>query len=318
VTDPAASPAGVVVLGMHRSGTSAATRLVSLLGLQLPSEEDLVPPSAKNPKGYWESLSLVAFNERLLRVLGSDMRCPVRLEPGWELDERVAPLRSVAPSAFRQTFPGDPWVWKDPRLCLTLPFWTNVVGPRPAMVLVNRNPLEIVSSTARAGRGEQKVYVLALWERYLREALAHLAGRPALVTSYESLLTDPVDWCGGARDFLASAGFDVLDPDSEAVRAFVDGRLRHAESSRDALLADDALSPSQRELFLALERAELSHERFRPPELPDESPSTEALLAERRRVLQLEWELTRSRERAGARLWTLARRFWSGRARLDS
>ena len=54
---------GVFVLGMHRSGTSAVTRLISLLGLGTPPEEDLVQPTDENPKGFWESESLVAFND---------------------------------------------------------------------------------------------------------------------------------------------------------------------------------------------------------------------------------------------------------------
>jgi hypothetical protein len=315
MTGVKASPAGVVVLGMHRSGTSVATRLVSLLGLGLPREQDLVPPSGKNPKGYWESLSLVAFNERLLKAHGTDMRCPVRLEPGWENDARLEPFRMEAHGAFRRTFPRDPWVWKDPRLCLTFPFWKSALDVRPAVLLVNRNPLEIVASTQRAGRGEQKVYVLALWERYLREALAHIAGLPVLITSYETLLADPLAWCGRTREFLASAELGVLQADRGVVQAYVEPGLRHVESSRDDVLADADVSASQRELYLTLEREEGVHEPFAPPELPHETPSTEALLSERRRALRLAWELARSSERAQDRLWPKVRRFIGGRVR---
>ena len=97
--------AGVFVLGMHRSGTSAATRLVSLLGLRLPPDEDLVPLSAKNTKGYWESMSLVNFNERLLAAIGSDMRCPLLLRPGWEDDYRLDQLRNEVEETFAQPDP---------------------------------------------------------------------------------------------------------------------------------------------------------------------------------------------------------------------
>ncbi len=97
--------AGVFVLGMHRSGTSAVTRLISLLGLSLPPEEDLVQATAKNPKGYWESESLVAFNERLLGTLDCDIGCPVLLTPGWEHDPRLDALRHEAPQVVRRHLP---------------------------------------------------------------------------------------------------------------------------------------------------------------------------------------------------------------------
>jgi len=44
--------------------------------------------------------------------------------------------------------PSTPWAWKDPRLCLTLPFWLEVLDARPAMVVCLRNPLEIAASLA--------------------------------------------------------------------------------------------------------------------------------------------------------------------------
>ena len=71
---------GVFVLGMHRSGTSAATRLVNLLGLPTCIEDDMFPPSFDNPKRNWESMSLTAFNDRVLETLGCDWSCPVAVE----------------------------------------------------------------------------------------------------------------------------------------------------------------------------------------------------------------------------------------------
>src|SRR5437588_2245602 len=126
--------AGVFVLGMHRSGTSAVTRLVSLLGLATPPDHDLVRPTEKNPKGYWESEALVNFNERLLRAVDCDMGCPRPLAHGWEEDPRLAGLRASAPAAVAEVFPRAPWVWKDPRLCLTLAFWRGALDGKPVLV----------------------------------------------------------------------------------------------------------------------------------------------------------------------------------------
>lgn len=285
--------AGVFVLGMHRSGTSAVTRLIGLLGLPTPPDEDLVQPTDKNPKGYWESESLVAFNERILRSVGCDIGCPVILEPGWELDARLAALRQEAPRAVRQIFPTPPWVWKDPRHCLAFAFWRSALAVRPVVVLVNRNPLEITASALRVRSEQGKVYALALWERYLRQALGQIDGLPALVTSYEALLAAPLEWCERTHAFLVRAGVPARAHREDEVLAFVDTQLRHAERTRADFLADRDVSEPQRALFSALDALEGAHESFVPPSLPNETPTTEALLAERRRALEIKQDLER-------------------------
>jgi hypothetical protein len=294
--------AGVFVLGMHRSGTSAVTGLVSLLGLQPPREGDLVPPSAKNPKGYWESMSLVSFNTRVLHAVGSEMSCPIAVEPGWEADPRLDPLRLEAPAAVRSTFPSTPWIWKDPRNCLTFSFWRDVLDVRPVVMLVNRNPLEIAASALRTRPEQGKVYALALWERYLRQGLEQAVGLPLFATNYDELLADPVAWCERAHAFLTRAEVPAQPPTKNEVLSFADTALKNAKVTRDEFLADGEVSEQQRALFVTLERLEGEHDHFALADLTNETPTTEALLKERRRANQLKRELDRvidERERAG-------------------
>jgi hypothetical protein len=61
---------GVAVLGMHRSGTSAAARVVNLLGVPLLASDDLLPADGVNPRGYWESERLLRANDELLEAAG--------------------------------------------------------------------------------------------------------------------------------------------------------------------------------------------------------------------------------------------------------
>jgi hypothetical protein len=295
---------------MHRSGTSAVTRLIALLGVPTPAGGDLVPPSAKNPTGFWESMSLVAFNARVLAALDSDMSCPRIFETGWESDPRLDDLRGEAPLAFRHVFPSDPWVWKDPRNCLALSFWLEALQMRPAVVLVCRNPLEIVASSLRSREGEGKIYALALWERYLREAIGQIRGMPVMVTTYEEVLDDARGWCVRTAAFLDREGIDVRVEREKEVAAFVERGLRHVEFTREEFLHDRDVSDAQRQLFLALEGLAGCHGQFVPPELPSESPTTEALLAERRRALQIKRDLHLALELERRNKW------WSRVARL--
>lgn len=55
----------VLILGMHRSGTSALARVLNLAGLHLPS--DLLEPNQDNPLGYWEPKNIVKINNQLLQ-----------------------------------------------------------------------------------------------------------------------------------------------------------------------------------------------------------------------------------------------------------
>lgn len=71
----------VVVLGMHRSGTSAVTRVVNLLGLPLCRRDDLYL-AADNPAGHWESTSVVGVNDALLAEMGGPCWAPPVLLSG--------------------------------------------------------------------------------------------------------------------------------------------------------------------------------------------------------------------------------------------
>ena len=314
--------ANVFVLGMHRSGTSAVTRLVSLLGLHTPPQADLVQSTAKNPKGYWESESLVAFNERLLWAIDCDIGCPVMLEPGWEKDARLDPLRADARAVVREIFPVAPWVWKDPRHCLAFAFWRSVLEVKPVVVLVNRNPLEITASALRLRSEQGKVYALALWERYLRQALGQVSGLPVLVTNYSEVLSAPLDWCARTQEFLVGAGVPARPPAEDKVLAFIDTALRHVEFDRGDVLRDPDVSEAQRALFSSLNEIEGAHVTFSGHRLPEETPTTEALLLERRRALELKRQL--ELERRSSWRWRIrsskyaapARPIYSGGRRL--
>lgn len=297
---------GVFVLGMHRSGTSAATRLVNLLGLRAPAEEDLLPPDAGNPTGYWESSSLVEFNDKLLEALGSDMSCPIAFGPGWELDPRLDAFYPEAANLFARVFPAPPWVFKDPRNCLTFAFWVRALAIEPLVVLMLRNPCEIVASYRdHWGDREGIPYLFALWERYLRQALFHVEGRPVLVARYEDLVASPVAWCDRARELLAPAGFTFQEGCDDDALAFIDSQLRRESFSRRDFLEHAAVTEPQRALFLALEEMEGVHDRFVPPSLPAETATTDALLLERRRAVRLARELPSNR---WARAWGRLRR----------
>ncbi len=71
----------ILVTGMHRSGTSALARTLSLMGAALPDE--LVPPNPGNPDGHWEPQGMVDLNDRMLADAGSDLYSMVDVDSEW-------------------------------------------------------------------------------------------------------------------------------------------------------------------------------------------------------------------------------------------
>ncbi len=270
-------PEGVVVLGMHRSGTSLLTRLVTLLGIELCRQEDLLVGGARNPRGHWESVSLIRYNDRLLEELGCTWFCP----PPMEADETAKLLRrhrSEALAAVQHAHPNRPWVWKDPRTCALMPFWAPVLGERVVYLLVARHPLEVRDSLS-ARNGFTPALSMAMWERYTRQAMLGAAGRPAMQCTYDGVLSDPIAWCEQLAGFLAEAGIPTRGVDRTAVEAFATSELRHSSRSWSELQPGPEISAEQVELARAAS-VPTAQQAYSPPLLPEETPQATAILRE--------------------------------------
>lgn len=288
-----ASGRGVVVLGMHRGGTSAVAGLLHLGGVPLPAARHLLPPSPANPKGYWEITRLVRENNALLRTLGGEWSAPA-LRDGWTGEPRIHRRRRHALSVFGSVMPQPAWLWKDPRLCLTLPFWRDLGIDVGAVFIVLRNPLEISRSLNRRD-GLSHPLGLALWEIYTRSAATVSAGLPTAVVAYDSLLADPLGWWREARDWIIQQGVACGDVASEdSLRSFVTPRLRHTKHTADDLRADPAASSLQVELLEHLTSLAGYHQQF-TTRLPEVTSWSVALIDERR-TWRRERSWRRSRE----------------------
>ena len=134
----------LLVLGMHRSGTSALTRILNLLGAEIG--DDLLPAHPDNPAGFWESRDIVLLHDEILATLGSSWDDPRPIpDTAFERDG-IRPHRERLRELLERDFGRSRcFVVKDPRLCRLLPLWLPLLeemGVRAGCVLAGRHPDE--------------------------------------------------------------------------------------------------------------------------------------------------------------------------------
>ena len=115
MNEDAATSTGLFVLGMHRSGTSALTRVLNLLGMHLGDQ--LLGAREGNAAGHWEPIPVIELNERLLAALGRTWDDPREMGPGWLQNSAVQALLPEASLLLKRDYLSRPnWSIKDPRL----------------------------------------------------------------------------------------------------------------------------------------------------------------------------------------------------------
>ncbi len=254
------------------------TGALAATGLQKCHPDDRVEWAESNPE-HWESLSLALYDEDLLARFDGSWDAPPELPRGWQHGPEI--LGAPDPKGVLATaYPGSgPSVWKDPRLCLVLPFWRDVLVPPVAAVFVWRSPIAVARSLLERD-GMPLPDGLALWERYNRSAVDALDGVDTFVLDYESVVEDTqaslgdlLSWLGSLDQFADSS----LRFDLDAVTASIAGELAH-HASEGRADSPTACLPEQRELagFLAASRG--GHRPFAPVLPCEESPWTTSIL----------------------------------------
>jgi hypothetical protein len=226
----------VLVLGMHRSGTSAVTRGLAALSVHLG--ENFFETAPDNPTGYWEDRSLVAINQRVLgelRLKWDDTQLVGRAQ---FRHHRIRLLQLHAVRYLENGLAAAPvWGFKDPRTIRLLPFWPDVLrkcGAQDAYVLAIRHPLSVASSLYR----RQEIGLTKgqhLWLVHNVPFLQELRDRPFVVVDYDLLAQAPhtqLERLAGQLGLPAGGGAHARQIDLFA-NGFLDGALRHNVFSID-------------------------------------------------------------------------------------
>lgn len=212
----------IVVLGMHRSGTSSVAGLLARLGVHAGDETELMT-GPDNPKGHYELARLHGACLRRLEAAGGDWKSLPTHAPGAAVDAFRRDVAELLEPLDAQR----PWLIKEPRLCLVarelLPLLT-----RPVFVLVVRDPEAVAQSLARRD-GLAREHGLALWRRYTLAAFEASRGWPRLLVDYAEALADPVALARRLHAGLRALGVEGLRaPDDAELRQWFDPTLAHA------------------------------------------------------------------------------------------
>lgn len=240
----------VFVLGMHRSGTSAVSRLINMMGASLGPAHLIGEPAFDNEKGFWERTDVSKLNDQLLQLCDCTWDEVSNYKQALLPKELPAELREQLQRIIFQLDTLRPWVLKDPRLCLTFPMWRSQLEV-PVCVLPYRSPHAIAQSLQfRNGFG--LLHGLALWEQYTLAALHATKDLPRLIVCYEKLILDPVGVVSELYEGLCAADLVGLrKPSAREITAFVETRLQHQQGLLAA--SEGLLNFSQRHLAAALE-----------------------------------------------------------------
>lgn len=250
----------VIMIGMHRSGTSLAGRLLGRLGLFSGAWKD------END----EAMLFLELNKRLFRRAGArwDEPGPAAGLTGIAVETaaRVRPWLSGPRAAlflgsrrylrYRSLDRLDvPWGWKDPRNTYTLPVWLTIF-PAARVLFIERHGVDVARSLeVRSARPALRLRLpwsgrsavsarcaeleggLSLWAEYQSQARTALAGLPAervLRLRYEELLEQPAATLARAAEFC---GLDAAESELGAAVAAIRAERAYAYRRDERLVA---------------------------------------------------------------------------------
>lgn len=231
----------IIVLGMHRSGTSALTGVLGQLGiytgpLLIPGIENV------NAKGFWEHPEIVDVHDRLLESLGSSWHDVKPMPAGWWLADNVAPYKAEIQAILKRDFLSQSrWVLKDPRICRLLPLWRDILTGltiKARYIISLRHPLAVAASVQKRD-GLPIEHGCLVWLAYMMDVERWTRTETRCFVFYDRLVNN---WRKEMAHVADTLGLDLRLDDSAMlakVDAFIDPLMRH-----HALTSADTVHPA--------------------------------------------------------------------------
>ena len=218
----------IIVLGMHRSGTSLLAGLLHKNNIVFGEEENFIPkPSQENVKGFYENYLFRRINDRIIeksgyRIKSWSSHVPEIIKADFITKYKMRKLLKKYSHKYLN------WGWKDPRTCLTLKLWLNELNCLNMLnsckiLYILRHPYAVANSMVRRGNTNFE-NSLKLWKIYNERALKTIDENQidTYYLSYEQLCSAPVKVAESVFGFLK------IDFDEDIVNNFVDVSLNRS------------------------------------------------------------------------------------------
>ncbi|MEE9328314.1 MAG: glycosyltransferase [Cocleimonas sp.] len=225
----------IVILGMHRSGTSVLTGLVSLFGGYVGA--DLMPPTKDNPMGYFENNKIYVLNERILRennaswhdysFVADDIKKP-------DFQQYVSDAKDVIQAELKFV---NKLIIKDPRICILFPIWEQALQELDInirIIFAYRSPLEVAHSLLK--RDEIPVEKgLMLWSHYFLQSEVYSRKYQRMIVEYDKDFHDLPEFLDKVGDFI---GADVNQEIQQKAKDLYSPNLKHHQVALDNISDD--------------------------------------------------------------------------------
>jgi hypothetical protein len=243
----------LIILGMHRSGTSLLTGLLSQVGVVM-GRRLYAPQKGVNEKGFWEHEDIVDTHDELLLHLGSQWDDLLPLGKEWWKADVVQPFADRLTGLVRRDFSRAPvWALKDPRMCRLLPLWFHILASQqvsPTFICMNRNPFEVVASLQKRD-GFSRDKALVLWLSHSLSAELYSRGQPRIFIDFDQVVQNPAT---ALLKIEREAGLVFPVPVNEAskkIEAFVSPGLRHHKANETSEQMHEGIALMAHELHRA-------------------------------------------------------------------
>jgi hypothetical protein len=243
----------VVVLGMHRSGTSLTANFLNAVGIDLG--QDLLPPDEANEAGYWESQKILEIHQMILKELNCDWHNPpLSLPPVWWRKPKFQELKSGLLEFVRSECMRTENVlgFKDPRTAIVLPLWEEIFDElqlEPLYILTVRHPGSVAESLSKRDR-LVSAHSHALWLKTNLDIISYAGDNLRAIVDYDRWFDSGFEQATTLINALHLPHPVNEGQIADAVNQVVHPGLRHHSGDRD-----ETCPPIVAELYSVLLRA---------------------------------------------------------------
>ncbi|HEX5321116.1 MAG TPA: hypothetical protein VFW46_18280 [Stellaceae bacterium] len=235
-----------VLLGMHRSGTSLCSNVLSVLGVNMADE---ISVGAGNDRGHWERWEIVGFHDRILELFNRvylDRFHDFPLPAGWWADPRVCQIREEIVAFLRGRMGDAPFGFKDPRTVRLLPMWRQIFAElkvSPRFVFCLRNPAQVARSLHERD-GLDPLIGEYRWLVHVVDFFRYIGQSEFSIIEYDNWFTDAEQNVAILDDVLNSDTSYPRPEIEDALADIIDPELRH-----DGAAAREAADPFVRQVY---------------------------------------------------------------------